>query len=82
MQEHALLGREAGYWVVAAKALFSSIPRFAASTVTVALGTYQHTEVYILLGFARRAELTLKWWQSLRLLGYRYYRKRLRRRWT
>lgn len=37
MQEHALLNRDAGYWVVAAKALFSSIPRFAAPAVTVAL---------------------------------------------
>ena len=60
MQEHALLRREAGYWVVAAKARFSSIPRFAASTVTVALGTYQHTEVYLLFGFRKAGRTYLE----------------------
>ena len=37
IQEQALLNREAGYRVVAAKARFSWIPRFATPAVTVVL---------------------------------------------
>ena len=37
MQEQALLRREAGYCVVAARARFSSKPRFAAPAVMVTL---------------------------------------------